>query len=75
MKLMISGAVMATAILACLTGNVSAKSLNHFSPATNVASTVDTGKMAKDKMKSDKMKSKMAKKKMAKDTTKKMSKM
>ncbi|MFI5140581.1 MAG: hypothetical protein ACHQIM_22380 [Sphingobacteriales bacterium] len=88
MKSIISGAVIATAIIACLTLNVQAKSFNHV-PAIAVS---DTGKMANDKMKMDKMESrkmdkmakskmkaekkmdkmKMSKKKMAKDTAGKM---
>jgi hypothetical protein len=78
MKSIISGAVFATAIVACLSLNVRAKPLNHAITTTAVS---DTGKMAKDKMKmakkddkmaKDKMKmdKKMEKKKMAKDTAK-----
>lgn len=77
MKSIISGAVIATAIVACLSLNVQANSINH---ASTIALS-DTGKMAKDKMKMDKMdkkkmdkmdkdKMKMSKKKMAKDSTK-----
>jgi hypothetical protein len=73
MKSIISGAVVATAIVACLSANVQAKSINHV-PAIAVR---DTDKMAKDKMKMDKMESKkmdkMSKDKMKKD--KKMEKM
>jgi hypothetical protein len=79
MKSIISGAVVATAIVTCLSLNVRAKSFSHV-PAIAVS---DTGKMAKDKMKMDKMekkkmdkmskdKMKMDKKKMSKDTTGKM---
>ena len=83
MKSIISGAVIATAIVACLTLNVQARSISHV-PAVAVS---DTGKMMKDKMKMDKMKMskmkkdsmkmakdkmKMGKKKMAKDTAGKM---
>jgi len=79
MKSIITGAVMATAIVACLSLNVQAKSISHL-PTIAVS---DTGKMAKDKMKMDKMekkkmakmskdKMKMDKKKMAKDTAGKM---
>jgi hypothetical protein len=76
MKSIISGAVIATAIVACLTLNVQARSISHV-PAVAVS---DTGKMMKDKMKMGKMKKdsmkmskdKMAKKKMAKDAAGKM---
>lgn len=80
MKSILSGAVIATAIVACLTLNVQAKSFNHV-PAVAIS---DTGKMAKDKMKMDKMKmskmkkdsmkmsKKMGKMKMSKDTASKM---
>jgi hypothetical protein len=83
MKSIISGAVVATAIMVCLTANVQAKSISHVS----TIAVSDTGKMAKDKMKMDKMKMskmkkdsmkmakdkmKMDKKKMSKDTTGKM---
>ncbi len=81
MKSIISGAVVATAIVACLTLNVRAKSFNHVA----AIAVSDTGKMMKDKMKMDKMKmgkmkkdsmkmskDKMAKKKMAKDAAGKM---
>ena len=76
MKSIISGAVMATAIVACLTLNVQAKSFNHVS----TIAVSDTGKMKMSKMKMSKMKKdsmkmskmKMSKKKMMKDTTGKM---
>ena len=83
MKSIISGAVIAIAIVACLSMGVQAKSFNHAS----VVAVSDTGKMAKDKMKMEKMKMskmkkdsmkmakdkmKMDKKKMSKDTTGKM---
>lgn len=72
MKSILSAAVVITAIAACSTLNVQAKSINHLSSTVAVS---DTGKMTKmSKMKSKKM-SKMSKSKMAKDTTKKMSKM
>ncbi|TWI97132.1 hypothetical protein JN11_03592 [Mucilaginibacter frigoritolerans] len=81
----IFSAVIATAIVACLSLGVQAKTVNHL-PATAVS---DTGKMAKDKMSKDKMgkmsdskmskkktskmsDSKMSKKKMSKDTASKM---
>ncbi|CAN5159469.1 hypothetical protein BH09BAC6_BH09BAC6_33660 [soil metagenome] len=81
MKSIFSGAVIATAVVACLSLSVQAKPLNH--SVTTVAAS-DTGKMAKDKMKMAKMekkkmvkmdkmkmdKMKMEKKKMAKDTGK-----
>jgi len=74
MKSIFSGAVIATAVVACLSFSVQAKSLNH--SITTVAAS-DTGKMAKmkmDKMKMDKMeKKKMAK--MAKMDKMKMEKM
>lgn len=78
MKSIISGGIIATAIVACLTLNVQAKSINHLPSVSNVIAVGDTGKMAKmDKMKkTDKMKpkktDKMSKKKMAKDTAGKM---
>jgi len=78
MKSIISGGIIATAIVACLTLNVQAKSINHLPSVSNVIAVGDTGKMAKmDKMKkTDKMKpkktDKMSKKKMAKDTASKM---
>jgi hypothetical protein len=80
MKSILSGAVAAIAIVACLSLNVQAGSIN---PAHTIAVS-DTGKMAMGKMKMGKMKMskmkkdsmKMAKKmdkmKMSKDTTKKM---
>ena len=85
MKSIISGAVLATAIVACLSLTSQAKPVNHLS-STTVALT-DTGKMGKmkmdkmekkkmDKMDKDKMKmDKMEKKKMGKmkkDTSGKM---
>ena len=86
MKSIISGAAFAIAIVASLSLNVQAKSINHLPFATKTVSVIDTGKMdkmAKDKMKMDKMekkkmdkmskdKMKMDKKKMKKDTTGKM---
>jgi hypothetical protein len=72
MKSIFSAAVVITAIAACSTLNVQAKSVNHLSTTTGIAAVSDTGKMAK--MKTKKM-SKMSKGKMSKDTTKKMSKM
>ena len=71
MKSIFSGAVIATAVVACLSFSVQAKSLNH-SIATVAAS--DTGKMAKMKMSKMKM-DKMEKKKMAKMDKMKMAKM
>jgi hypothetical protein len=76
MKSIISGAVMATAIVACLTLNVQAKSFNHVS----TIAVSDTGKMKMSKMKMGKMKKdsmkmskmKMGKMKMKKDSTGKM---
>lgn len=82
MKSIFSGALVAAAIIASLSFNVQAKTINH-SPIIAVS---DTGKMAKmkmakmDKMKMGKMKKdsmkmgkmKMSKKKMAKDTSGKM---
>jgi hypothetical protein len=74
MKSIFSAAVVATAIVACLSLNVQAKAINHL-PATAVS---DTGKMAKDKMSKDKMgkmsDSKTSKKKTSKVSTDKMSK-
>jgi hypothetical protein len=77
MKKLISGAVLATAIVACLSLNIQAKPLNH----TSLTALSDTGKMDKmkkmdkkmDKKKTDKMK-KMDKKmdKMKKDSSSKM---
>ena len=84
MKSIISGAVIATAIVACLTLNVQAKSVNHLPATVKTIAVRDTGKMANDKMKMDKMKmskmkkdsmkmsKKMSKKKISKDTTGKM---
>jgi len=77
MKSIISGAVLATAIVACLSLTSQAKPVNHLSSSSIVLS--DTGKMdkmKKDKMKMDKMEKKkmdkMDKKKMKKDTSGKM---
>ncbi|MEO6979504.1 MAG: hypothetical protein ABJA76_19090 [Mucilaginibacter sp.] len=67
MKSIISGAVLATAIVACLSLTSQAKPVNHLS-LTTVALT-DTGKMSKMKM------NKMEKKKMDKMEKKKMDKM
>jgi hypothetical protein len=77
MKSIISGAVIATAIVACLTINVQAKSFNHLSATAKTIAVSDTGKMEKmdkmDKMKKKKMdKMSKGKKKMAKDTSGKM---
>jgi len=79
MKSIISGAVIATAIVACLTLNVQAKSVNHVAATVKTTAVSDTGKMAKSKMsKMDKKKmskmsgDKMSKKKMSKDSTGKM---
>jgi hypothetical protein len=74
MKTIISGAVAAIAIVACLSLNVQAVPVNH----SATVAAADTGKMAKmkmdkmSKMKKDSMKmsKKMMKKKMAKDTGK-----
>ena len=72
MKSIISGGIIATAIVACLTLNVQAKSINHLPSVSNVMAVSDTGKMSKmDKMKPKKT-DKMSKKKMAKDTAGKM---
>ncbi len=74
MKSIISGAVLATAIVACLSLTSQAKPVIHLSSTTVALS--DTGKM--DKMKKDKMKmDKMEKKKMDKmdKMDKKMDKM
>ncbi|SHN34453.1 hypothetical protein [Mucilaginibacter sp. OK098] len=69
MKSIISGAVLATAIVACLSLTIQAKPVNHLSSTTVALS--DTGKM--DKMKNDKMKmDKMEKKKMDKMSKDKM---
>lgn len=72
MKSIISGAVLATAIVACLSLTSQAKPVIHLSSTTVALS--DTGKM--DKMKKDKM-NKMEKKKMDKmdKMDKKMDKM
>jgi hypothetical protein len=80
MKSIISGAVIATAIVACLTINVQAKSINHLSATAKTIAVSDTGKMEKmdkmDKMKKKKMdkmdKMSKGKKKMSKDTSGKM---
>jgi hypothetical protein len=77
MKSIISGAAIATAIVACLTINVQAKSINYLSLTTKTIAVSDTGKMDKmdkmDKMKKRKMdKMSKGKKKMAKDTSGKM---
>ena len=83
MKSIISGAAIATAIVACLTINVQAKSINHLSATAKTIAVSDTGKMDKmdkmDKMgkmkkkKMDKMdKMSKGKKKMSKDTSGKM---
>jgi hypothetical protein len=71
MKSIISGAVLATAIVACLSLNVQAKSINRVAATTSVS---DTGKMSKmSKMDKKKMpKGKMSSKKMSKDSTGKM---
>lgn len=86
MKSIISGAVIATAIVASLTLNLQAKPVNSISSARTIAVS-DTDKMAddkmkmdkkkmskmkKDKMKMDKDKMKMDKEKMSKDTKEKM---
>jgi hypothetical protein len=80
MKSIISGAIAAIAVVACLSVNVQARSIT----AVHHIAVSDTGKMAKDKMKMDKMKmskmkkdsmkmsKKMSKKKMAKDSSGKM---
>lgn len=79
MKSIISKAVLATAVVSCLTLGLHAKSLIHSSSNAASVALRDTGKMSKDKMKMDKMKKKkMSKdkmkmdKKMAKDSTGKM---
>jgi len=73
MKSIISGAVIATAIVASLTFNLQAKPVNGVSSARNIAVS-DTDKMAGDKMKMDKMEkkkmSKMKKDKMKMDKDK-----
>ena len=69
MKSIISGAVLATAIVACLSLTIQAKPVTHLSSGTVALS--DTGKM--DKMKNDKMRmDKMEKKKMDKMSKGKM---
>lgn len=69
MKSIISGAVLATAIVACLSLTIQAKPVTHLS--STVVAFADTGKM--DKMKTDKMKTdKMEKKKMDKMSKGKM---
>ena len=80
MKSIISGAIAAIAITACLSVSSQAKTTG----TSHVAAVSDTGKMKMDKMKMDKMKmskmkkdsmkmaKKMSKKKMAKDTSGKM---
>jgi hypothetical protein len=75
MKSIISKAVAAIAIVACLSVNVQARAIT----AVHTIAVSDTGKMAKDKMKMSKMKKdsmkmskKMSKKKMAKDSSGKM---
>ena len=74
MKSIISGAVITTAIVACLTINVQAKSINYLSATAKTIAVSDTGKMDKmDKMKKKKMdKMSKGKKKMSKDTSGKM---
>ena len=70
MKSIISGAVLTTAIVACLSLTSQAKPVNYLSSTATVALS-DTGKM--DKMKTDKMKTdKMEKKKMDKMSKDKM---
>ena len=70
MKSIISGAILASAIVACLSFTSQAKPVTHFS-STNAVALSDTGKM--DKMKTDKMKAdKMEKKKMDKMSKGKM---
>jgi len=75
MKSIISGAVVATAIVA-LTLNLQAKSVNHLAATVKTMAVSDTGKMAKSKMSKKKMSKmsgdKMSKKKMSKDSTGKM---
>jgi hypothetical protein len=77
MKSIISGAVVATAIVALFT--LQAKSVSHVAPTVKTIAASDTGKMANSKMsKMDKKKTskmstgKMSKKKMSKDSTGKM---
>jgi thioester reductase-like protein len=70
MKSIISGAVLATAIVAYLSLTIQAKPVTYLS-STNAVALSDTGKM--DKMKTDKMKTdKMEKKKMDKMSKGKM---
>jgi hypothetical protein len=66
MKSIFSGALIATAVVACLSLNVQAKPITHL----NTVAFSDTGKM-KSKMSKKKM-DKMKMKKQIKDTTKKM---
>jgi hypothetical protein len=66
MKSIFSGALIATAVVACLSLNVQAKPITHL----NTVAVGDTGKM-KSKMSKKKM-DKMKMKKPMKDTTKKM---
>ncbi|MCR8559208.1 hypothetical protein KXD93_16240 [Mucilaginibacter sp. BJC16-A38] len=68
MKSFISGAVLATAIVACLSLSSQAKTINHSS--ANTIALSDTGKM--NKMKMDKKMDKMEKKKMDKMSKDKM---
>ena len=76
MKSIISGSVIATAIVACLSLNLQAKPASHLS--STVVALSDTGKMDKMKMSKKKMnkmskdKKKMDKMKMSKDTSGKM---
>jgi hypothetical protein len=71
MKSIISGAVLATAIVACLSLNSQAKSVTRLSSTEKTIALSDTGKM--DKMKNDKMKmDKMGKKKVDKMSKDKM---
>jgi uncharacterized protein involved in copper resistance len=71
MKSIISGAVLATAIVACLSLNSQAKSVIHLSSTEKTIALSDTGKM--DKMSKGKMKTdKMEKKKMDKMSKDKM---
>ena len=75
MKTIISGALAATVVAACLSINVQAKSLASVATKASITAVSDTGKMAKDKMKMDKMKKKkmdkMGKDKMKMDKMKK----
>jgi hypothetical protein len=66
MKSFISGALIASAIVACLSLNIQAKPIN---PVHYIAVS-DTGKMSKDKMKMDKMDKKKTDKKMKMDKMK-----